>query len=200
MGPHHHPSLFPLLGLAPVAGRAFAEGEDKPGRPVVAMVGEACGSAASAATALVGRNVTLNGPGTRWSAWFPAVSRPHQQRRLHPASIDPGARRRLNHVIAVGRPAAPRGQPRAGAGRDGRRVARVAAEYPETRDWGIRLVTFSRGLVGDQLRTALLVLLGAVGVRAADRLRERRQPAARPRDRAQQEMAVRTAVGASRWR
>jgi putative ABC transport system permease protein len=32
------PSLVPLLGLRPVAGRTFCEGEDKPGSPPVVMI------------------------------------------------------------------------------------------------------------------------------------------------------------------
>jgi hypothetical protein len=35
------PSLMPVLGLQPVLGRAFAEGDDKPGGPPLALIGEA---------------------------------------------------------------------------------------------------------------------------------------------------------------
>src|ERR1700752_5073845 len=34
------PSLFPLLGIRPVLGRSFAEGEDRPGGARVAMISE----------------------------------------------------------------------------------------------------------------------------------------------------------------
>ena len=33
------PSLLPVLGIQPVAGRTFREGEDKPGAPPVALIG-----------------------------------------------------------------------------------------------------------------------------------------------------------------
>src|SRR5215831_3582398 len=32
------PSIFPLLGVSPVAGRAFVDGEDRPGADPVAMI------------------------------------------------------------------------------------------------------------------------------------------------------------------
>jgi len=43
-------------------------------------------------------------------------------------------------------------------------AARVGQEYPEVRDWGINLITFTDTFVSSQLRTALLMLLGAVGL------------------------------------
>ena len=36
-------------------------------------------------------------------------------------------------------------------------------QYPEMKDWGVNLITFTDTFVSPQLRTALLVLLGAVG-------------------------------------
>ena len=73
------------------------------------------------------------------------------------------------------------GPPPRAAGRDPKRNRRLGAE-----------VSPLAGLVFGQGRDALLVLLGAVGLRAAHRLRQRRQPAARPRHGARSsEIAVR---------
>src|SRR5256885_4656093 len=56
------PSLMPLLGLAPVAGRAFTQNEERPGAPPVAMIGEGLWARRFGRDpGVVGRTGTLNG-------------------------------------------------------------------------------------------------------------------------------------------
>ena len=196
------PALMRVLGLAPVAGRAFTDDEERPGAAPVAMISEGLWRRRFGADrSIVGRAVILNGAATTVVGVAPsALNLLTGGDVFAPLVIDPPKEVRLNHVIAVA------GRLKPGVSRQQAQsemdavAARLAATYPEMKDWGINLFTFFQTFVGPSLKTGLLVLLAAVGfvlliacANIANLLLAR--AAAR-----QKEIAVRTAMGASRSR
>ncbi len=56
------PSLMPMLGIQPVIGRAFRDGDDAPGTPAVAMISEGLWKRRFGGDpAIVGKSIQLNG-------------------------------------------------------------------------------------------------------------------------------------------
>src|SRR5678816_2711234 len=59
------PSLFPLLGIQPIRGRSFRDGDDRPGADKVVLISEALWKRRFGADpSIVGRTLTLNGAAT----------------------------------------------------------------------------------------------------------------------------------------
>jgi putative ABC transport system permease protein len=158
------PALMRVLGLSPVAGRAFTNEEEKPGSTPVAMISEGLWKRRfGAERSLIGRTVTLNEQATTIVGIAPAALSLISAGEVYtPLIIDPAKEIRLNHVLLV-----------FGRLKDGISLQQALAEmdsisshmdqiYPEMRDWGVRLLSMEETFVSPDLKTGLLVLLFAV--------------------------------------
>ena len=161
-------NLFPLLGVAPVAGRTFREDEDRPGAPNLALLGYALWlrrfggdpKIAGKAIRLGGQSYTVVGVMPRdFSVLDPAAE------IWTPLALDPDDARaaglRYLQVIARRRPGVTLERARADLDAIARRLEQ--ANPALNKGWRPSLVPLRQELAGRAER-ALLILLAAVGL------------------------------------
>jgi putative ABC transport system permease protein len=167
------PELFTLLETRPLLGRAFLPEEGKPGATAVVILSEAVWRERFAANAnVIGSTVTLDHRPYTVAGVMPAdPSILFSPRRIEfwiPVAQDPlfGAflqRQDVRFLGVVGRMKTGISITQAQTEMDGI-APRLAEKFPaENSGWVIHLKSLQGVIVGD-LRTALLVLLGAVGL------------------------------------
>jgi len=199
------PAFFSILGINPIRGRVFLSGEDEKGRDLVVVISESLWQRRfNSDPNIVGRSLNLDDKSfTVVGVISRGVQAPLMSDEIElwaPVSLASGATNRDGHYLSVIARLKPDTTQRQAQADMDTIAGRLEQQYPESnKGLSVRVVSLGEQIVGN-FRTSLLVMFGAVvfvlliaGANVANMLLAR--AAAR-----QKEMAIRTALGAGRWR
>jgi len=158
--------FFDVLGARPLAGRLLAKGDDDENRPVAVLSERLWKTRFGGDPRVIGSTITLNSkPFVVAGVLSSALTFPEDTRLWVPLTLTPEMRalRGIHDFLVLAR-LKPGVRVEAAQAQMNAISARLAAQYPEDdKGWGALVLPLHEDLVGD-VRPALLVLLGAVGL------------------------------------
>ena len=199
------PSFFPMLRIEPMLGRVLLPEEDQPNKVFSVVMSERLWQHRfNSDPHIIGQAIVLNNESFTVVGVIPNVTdlsgMPNDTELWIPISHSRGFNNRRGHYLSVMarlKPGVTREQAQANMDAI---ASGLATQYPDSNtDHGVRLVPLQEQIVGD-FRLALLVLLGAVAfVLLIASANVANMLLARAASR-QKEIAIRTALGAGRFR